>query len=258
MNCTWVNLAEEITSDDFKTPSTSSQDSNSDIEIIALCEDASKEFEFSAENMLVVSNEKILLDEILKKDIPKSVFWSSILSAFQSATTYQQMEDLAKEVSAYLPPLEPRIEVRYNPGMDNIDLIAQAEIPMDGPSMLRAILMTGDGNCLGRSLSKSFFNTEERHVEIRVHIIVEGELNMKSYLSGNCLERGASHLHANAGLPTVFATFSDFYTPGQRLTQDTIDAFLRKIRCIHGSLADHSSSKCLQSSFTYNISTQGT
>ena len=45
---------------------------------------------------------------------------------------------------------------------------------------------------------------------------------MDKYLSHECLERGASCLHSNAQLPTVFTTFSDFYTPGQRLTEDTI------------------------------------
>ena len=35
-------------------------------------------------------------------------------------------------------------------------------------------------------------------------------------------------LHSNADLSTVFATFSEFYTPGQKMTQDTI----KSIYCV--------------------------
>ena len=45
---------------------------------------------------------------------------------------------------------------------------------------------------------------------------------MDFYLSDDCLERGASYIHKNADLPLVFATFSEYYTPGQRLTKETI------------------------------------
>ena len=45
---------------------------------------------------------------------------------------------------------------------------------------------------------------------------------MDEYLSDDCLERGASYIHGNAELPMVFATFSEFYTPGQKLTKETI------------------------------------
>ena len=58
---------------------------------------------------------------------------------------------------------------------------------------------------------------------------------MEHYLSDECLEREASILHQNADLPTVFATFSEYYSPGQRLTRDTIT-------CIYG-LEIHSIAK---------------
>ena len=45
---------------------------------------------------------------------------------------------------------------------------------------------------------------------------------MKFYLKDNYLERGTSVTHKNADLPTVFTTFSEFYTPGQRLKEDSI------------------------------------
>ena len=52
--------------------------------------------------------------------------------------------------------------------------------------------------------------------------MVEGVTNRHKYLADDCLERGATFLHGNADLPTVFATFSDFYNPGQKLSLDAI------------------------------------
>ena len=66
-------------------------------------------------------------------------------------------------------------------------------------------------------------------------MVVEGVINKDLYLSDTFLERGATYIHANADLPTVFATFSDFYTPGQKLTDDSIS-------CIY-SLEIHSVAK---------------
>ena len=49
------------------------------------------------------------------------------------------------------------------------------------------------------------------------------------------MECGATYLHDNVNLPTVFATFSEYYTPGQRITDDSIS-------CIY-SLEIHSIAK---------------
>ena len=221
--CTWKNVEGEITSDDFKTTLSSSQESrNSDIEIIAVCENASKEFQLSGENLLPVSNGKFVLDELFKEDLPEEVYWHSILSALQSCSTCQQFVSLVHDLKQHLPDLPSRVHVRYNAGSDDIDLVAQREIPIDGPTLLRAIRTLGDSNCLCRATCKAFFNTDARHIEMRVRIIIEGIVNMKSYLSDDCLEHGASYIHKNADLPTVFCTFSEFYTPGQKLTEESI------------------------------------
>ena len=53
--------------------------------------------------------------------------------------------------------------------------------------------------------------------------MIEGIVHKKHYLSDSCRERGASFTHGNADLLKVFATFSEFYTPRQKLTSDTID-----------------------------------
>ena len=101
-------------------------------------------------------------------------------------------------------------------------MVAQSEIPTDGPRHLHVIQTVGDGNCLCRAGSKGYFNTNEKHVELRVRMIVEGVTNMKNYLSDECLQHGAIHFHGNADLPTVFTTFSEYYTPGQKLTEESI------------------------------------
>ena len=120
--CTWKNIEEEITSDNFKTPLSNSQESrNSDIEIIALCKSASKEFELSGENLLPVSNEKFLFDELFKEDLPEEVYWHSILSALQSCSTFEQFISLVHDLKQHLPDLPSRVHARYNAGSDNID-----------------------------------------------------------------------------------------------------------------------------------------
>ena len=65
--------------------------------------------------------------------------------------------------------------------------------------------------------------------------MVEGVINMDKYINNDYLEPGASYIHKNADLPTVFTSFSEFYSPGQRINPDTI-------ACIYG-LEVHSTAK---------------
>ena len=51
---------------------------------------------------------------------------------------------------------------------------------------------------------------------------------MNKYLDHSCLEHGASYIHSNADIPTVFGTFSEFYTSGQKLTDDMIQFIYSK------------------------------
>ena len=156
---------------------------------------------------------------------PESVLWHSILYALESCNDYNQLETIAIKLKDALPELKPRNEsARYCPISDKINKVAQSEIPPDGPVHLKAISTISDGNCYFKALNKSFYNDDRHHVELRARTVLEGVINKDNYLSDNCLERGASCVHGNADLPTVFATFSEFYTPGQKLTPDTITA----------------------------------
>ena len=201
--CTWKNVEEPITAADFVTSSESTSDSINDIEVIGICEQRSKEFQMCAENALLVSHENISVCELIRNDVPDSIYWHSILTSLESCNTFEQLQKLANELKEQIPPLPPCLQSTYNPEEDDIDFVAQAEIPIDGPRLLGAILTLGDGNCLCRALSRAYFNTDKRPLEIRVRIIIEGVTNMQSYISDDCLERGASCLHENSDLPTV-------------------------------------------------------
>ena len=197
-----------------------------DIEVIDICSRSSKEFEFMAANNVVnksTSIENIMTIESLH-DIPDCVLWPTILSAFDSCTDFNQLVEKVNKLKDKLPPMKEHKTAVYCPSTDTIDRIAQEDIPADGPIHLKAIVTQGDGNCLCRAASKGQYNTDIHHIELRVCILIEGVTNIDFYLSDECLERGATFIHKNANLPTVFTTFSEFYTPGQRITDDTIRA----------------------------------
>ena len=225
MECRWRNEDEEIIEIGYVGPSSNVQDTEEyqNVEVIDLCAKASKEFELAGENMMDVSvTESVNFQDLLKKDVPEYVLWISILSGCQSCTDFRKLKKMINDLTQYLPPLKPRVNCEYQPNIDVVDRGAKLQIPKDGPTMLTPVQIYGDGNCLPRALGKAYYNDESTHPEIRARILFEGVTNMDHYLSDDCLERGAFHIHRNADLPTVFATFSDYYTPGQRFTENTI------------------------------------
>ena len=66
-------------------------------------------------------------------------------------------------------------------------------------------------------------------------MVIEGVIKMDKYVTDVYFEPGASYIHHNADLPRVFTSFSEFYSPGQRITPDTV-------ACIYG-LEVHSTAK---------------
>ena len=136
------------------------------------------------------------------------------LSAFESCRDYEELKTMVNEIKQYIPKLRIHVVTEYSPETDTIDKVAQSEIPLDGPVRRVAVFTVGDGNCLTRSVGKSFFNDPSKHLELHARIVIEAVTNMEQYLSHQCLERGATYIHANAELLTVFATFSEYYTPG--------------------------------------------
>ena len=232
----WVNVSEEINENDFlSSDSLEEYPQDNDVKIIDLCQRRSKEFELSLENILPTMNACSKVRDVFKQNLPKNVIWSSILTALHECKDYNKLEELCHELKNEMPPLKPRVQAVFSPNFDTVDDVAQGEIPPDRPRRLTVVFTIGDGNCLTRSTSHSFFNTDSRHLEIRAQTVVQGVVNKEYYLNDDCLQRGATYLHKNADLPMVFTTYSEYYTPGQRLTDDSIS-------CIY-SLEIHSIAK---------------
>ena len=229
--CSWINVNEEITEQDF----ISSDSESDDVELINVCQRTSKEFGLASENFIPTEKSNKKVTDIFKSKLPQHVIWRSILTALHECTDSNSLFELCEDLKREMPTLQPRVKAVFQKKVDRIDRVAQGEIPKDGPTMLTAVFTEGDGNCFTRSSSRGYFNTDAKHLELRARIVVEGVLNKDLYLNNNYLERGATYIHGNAQLPTVFASFSEYYTPGQLLTDDSIS-------CIY-SLEIHSVAK---------------
>ena len=59
--------------------------------------------------------------------------------------------------------------------------------------------------CLGRSVSKGYCGSESMHMEIRARIVIDGVLHKEHYLSHKSLARGATLIHEDQDLPSVYA-----------------------------------------------------
>ena len=220
-SCTWRNVNEEIGAMENLVTSQDSEDAVQDLDMCGRC---SKEVELAGDNLFTVSVTKNanLLSAITDGQIPECLLWTSILSAFESCLDFEQLKNMISELVPHIPRLRERVVVEYLPGVDEIDTVAQSEIPPDGLMCRKAVKTVGDGNCLPRSLGKGAFNDPSMHVELRVRMVIEVVIHIEKYLSHQCLECGATYIHSNTDLPTVFATFSEYYMPGQQLTADTV------------------------------------
>ena len=219
--CTWINEKEKEDLEDLATGEI--PDGEDDCDIIEVCEKRSKEFMMSSGNHIpTAGNSADFIKDIFDESVPYNVFWSSILLALENCRDDQQLINVCNDIKERLPEMKPREHAEFSRIGDIIDRVAQAEIPLDGPQILIAIQTVGDGNCLCRALSRAYYNDDQYHLEIRARMVIEGTLNKEHYISDDCLERGATCIHNNANLPTVFATFSEYYTPGQKLNEEMI------------------------------------
>ena len=112
----------------------------------------------------------------------------------QILRTFVQLQKLVDEILPCLDKfqiLPNRISFLTSPGLqadrDSIDLL-----PSDVPDAHFPVQIQGDGNCFPRTLSLLAFRDQEKHVEMRVRIIVESVLNFKKYTSPAYLARGSS------------------------------------------------------------------
>ena len=180
--CSWVPIQEEITEEDF--PSTDSIHANDEEEMINICAQKSTEFLLSGENALRQGMaQPPTVHEILDDAIPEEVFWYSILSAIESCRYYIEVDKLTRQLiySRRMPVIQKRSEVYFILELDVRDMVTQCDIPPDDPVHMNAVYTEGDGNCFCRALSKAFFNTFSRHIEIRARIVLEGIINKSTY-----------------------------------------------------------------------------
>ena len=220
--------AEEITDNEFvaSNEAPGNPEIDDEVEIIEISSRNSKEFKVMSSNTVLECNVKERIQNLasmIDQNL-ECIFWPSILSASESCRDFDALFTIVMELKEIIPPLKPRKPAFFCPITDTLDCVAQSEIPKDGPTHLKVVATKGDGNCLTRSVSKGYWNTDVHHVEVRARMVMEGVINMKHYISDECLERGATFIHQNADLPTVFTTFSDFYTPGQKITKEMIAA----------------------------------
>ena len=194
--CSWKSVAEDIVEEDFNI-----NDSDPEIienenldqteEAVEVCEKTSAEFRLSGENVMLLSYlNPTSIDTLLKSCIPQWAYWGSILTVMHNCTSFETLEKVAKEINERLPPLPPRKDAYFVQGTDKIDVIAMNELPKDGPDRKKftVVMIKGDGNCLCRSASKGYFNTDSRHLELRARIVIEGIINKKKYITEECLE----------------------------------------------------------------------
>ena len=90
-----------------------------------------------------------------------------------------------------------------------LDLVAFHHIPKDTDPDFASVQIEGDGNCFPHTISYLLSKTQDRHMEIRVHIIYEAVMNMGQYFDDN----GAHNFYDRGTLPEQYAQYSDNYNP---------------------------------------------
>ena len=95
-------------------------------------------------------------------------------------------------------------------------------LPADGPRNVDAIKTGTDGNCLCHALSQSHSRDKSMHLELRAHIVIEGVIRKKFYLSDESLSRGATSSR-NEPLTHLYVRYSDYYVNSQRITDNTVE-----------------------------------
>ena len=174
-----------------------------------------------------VKTEEASADDSFPEDCPKYIFWQSILSRFENCINFEEFNEVVEQVfQNQLKPIEGGLKTnQFNKEADEVDNVAQQNIPTDGPSKdaVYAVKTRGDGNCLPRALSKAYFGTDARHLEVRARIVIEGIVNAPHYLHQKCLERGAINKREMETIPKIYASYSDFYVSGQKITDNTVE-----------------------------------
>ena len=165
------------------------------------------------------SLEKIELsdDEENKENIPISVpignvqhedFWTKPHEEMMMQTSFSEAVEYSKATPF------PELVTNFHTVMsasDRVDKISLHLYPPDGPEGLIPRYVTGDGNCLLRTLSLLTFGIEHRHLEIRLRIGKEGILFIDKYLDSEFLYQGALNRSENIDIVEFYALVSPIF-----------------------------------------------
>ena len=217
------NIFIDLTEDRKKTENACSDDctfqpiENDDIII-----GSENDFEYANE-LELEENGNLLEDKI---------YWESILGGLECCKTDRKLLDYATNISASMRPLADRKnDINFKAETYHMDSIANSCILSDAPKNCVPIWTVGDGNCMYRSLSKSYTGDDSMHLEIRARTVIDGIINKELYVTEEGLTRGANfkrNEETDESLPVAYVKYSDHYVNGQRITENTIDYIYSK------------------------------
>lgn len=116
--------------------------------------------------------------------LSREEFFSSVQQMFTSCEDFQMLRQVAEQLSPSflkypLPTIIPRCVIQV--GQAKVDAIAHKLTP---PGLnLYPLLISGDGNCVPRTLSIFCFGDEDHHREMRCRLACELAMNGPDYMS---------------------------------------------------------------------------
>ena len=121
--------------------------------------------------------------------------FQSILDQMARSRNYTELEGICRDSAALvteiaLPPKEQHY-LTTPPGV-SVDSMSLQLLPHDAPPLHFPVNIIGDGNCLPRTVSMLTFGLEERHIEMRVHLVMDMSMHFHLYLNHNFLSKGTS------------------------------------------------------------------
>ena len=126
--------------------------------------------------------------------------WYAILTALHQQRSFFQLQ---RYIAANpIPQLANAADDTSTQSETNIlDLVALHHIPEDTDPNFAPVQIEGDGNCFPHTISYLLSKTQDRHMEIRVHIIYETFMNMGQYLDDNYVLNGAHNFYDRGTSP---------------------------------------------------------
>lgn len=108
---------------------------------------------------------------------------------------YTELEGICRDSAALVMEIallpEEQHYLTTTPGV-SVDSMSLQLLPHDAPPLHFPVNIIGDGNCLHQSVSMLAFGSEERHIEMRVCLVVEMSMHFHLYLNHNFLSKGTS------------------------------------------------------------------